>query len=435
MITLEKPLEQPTPILRKPAVFRLLVIALLAEIGYAVLNISTMPVYLRDDRGLGESVIGIVLVAFLLSEALFKSPMGHLADRYGRKALMTVGPAVSVATSLLSLIVPHHNGGPVEVLAFIGLRMLDGIGAAMLWPAAFAAMGDSVDDNERQHAMSLLNLCYMLGIALALPIGGAVNDLSGTKWGSLVLSAALFGTVALSAWKLAPRVAPSHATIAEAGEFNLDQFMKSARKVPAYLALAIITFAGFGFPMPIIKLFAQDQFQMSESKFGALVFPAAILMALLGVPMSKFGERIGRAKAVHLGMFLGALGISIIGAGAFVPLLRHPAVFAVAGIPTGIGFLVAIPAWMASVSDIDPCKRAANLGAVMTAQGLGAIIGASLGGTLYEKLQPLGIKLHLGADMGHYAPFVGCAVCLTLGWLLSLKTLRPEPVHAEPICD
>src|SRR5438132_12761932 len=91
-------------VIGNPAVWRILIVALFAEIGYAVLNISTMPVYLKAEptnawisngRGLGPSVIGLVLVAFLLSEAIFKSPMGHLADRFGAKRLMFFGPLLS----------------------------------------------------------------------------------------------------------------------------------------------------------------------------------------------------------------------------------------------------------------------------------------------------------------------------------------------------
>ena len=82
---------------------------------------------------------------------------------------------------------------------------------------------------------------------------------------------------------------------------------------------------------------------------------------------------------------------------------------------------------MASVSDIDPRRRGVNLGAVMTAQGLGAIVGAPLGGAMYEKLQPVGVKLHLGPAFGHYSPFVGCAACLFVGWLVSLRIIR-DPV-------
>src|SRR4051794_31471575 len=101
-------IEQAAPspaLLRRPAVLRLLIVALLAEIGYAVLNLSTMTIYLRDDRHFGEANVGWVLVAFLLIEAVFKSPMGHLADRFGPKLFMLLGPAMSVGTALLSLVV------------------------------------------------------------------------------------------------------------------------------------------------------------------------------------------------------------------------------------------------------------------------------------------------------------------------------------------
>jgi MFS family permease len=186
----------------------------------------------------------------------------------------------------------------------------------------------------------------------------------------------------------------------------------------------LVTFVGIGFPLAIFKLFPTDQFGFSESQIGALIFPGAVAMGIASVPMSKFGERIGRAKAVHLGMALSAGGMWLIGLGAFIPLMRQSWLFAVCGIPIGIGFLLAIPAWMASISDIDPKCRGANLGAVMTAQGLGAIVGAPIGAFLYEKMQPVGFHLHLGISFGRYSPFVGCAVCLTAGLLLGLRVLR-----------
>lgn len=383
-----------------------------------MLNISTMPVYLENDRGLGASSVGLVLTAFLLSEAIFKSPMGHLADKYGRKRLMTIGPLITLCTSLLSLVVPSGTGG-WEVCAFILLRIMDGIGAAMLWPGAFASMGDAVPDNMRQQAMSLLNVCYLLGVALALPIGGIVNDVSGVRWASLLLSAALFAAVALTGWQLLPNDVGSHSSGPIEGEAaGISDVLASAKQIPAYLLLAVITFAGVGFPMAIIKLFAEKEFHMSESAFGLLVLPAAIAMATLSVPMAKFGERLGRARAVHLGLGLCAIGIGVIALGGFIPLFRTAIVMAIGGMPVGIGFLLAIPAWMASVSDINPKKRALYLGAVMTAQGIGAIIGAPLGGVLFDKLTALNVHI------AHYSPFMACALCVGAGWLVSLRILR-----------
>jgi len=144
-------------------------------------------------------------------------------------------------------------------------------------------------------------------------------------------------------------------------------------------------------------------------------------MAALSVPMSKYGEKIGRIKAVHTGMFLCSIGLIFIALGAASPTLRAPWALAVGGIPVGIGFLLAIPAWMASVSDANPKKRAANLGAVMAAQGVGAIIGAPIGAVCYEKLQVI------SPEFGRYSPFVGCAACVTIGWIVGKVILVEKP--------
>jgi MFS family permease len=157
---------------------------------------------------------------------------------------------------------------------------------------------------------------------------------------------------------------------------------------------------------------------------GALVLPCALGMAVASFPMTKLGERIGRARAVQVGMLLTVIGMWFIAFGAVFPPMRQAWICAAGGIPIGIGFLLAIPAWMASVSDINPQHRGANLGAVMTAQGIGAIIGAPVGSFLYGHLQPLGRQIGLGDAFGRYSPFLGCAVCLTFGFILSTRILH-----------
>lgn len=403
---------------RRPAVLRLLVVALFAELGYAVLNISTMPVYLSKDRALGADVAAYVLMAFLLSEAIFKGPMGHLADHVGRRNLMIVAPLLTVGTSLLSLFIPR-NIGASEALLFIVLRVVDGIGAAMFWPAAYAESGDAVPDKDRQQAMSLLNACYFVGIALALPIGGAIEDLV-SPGASLVLAAAVFVIVALAVVRLLPRrTASEDGEHAVESEFNIKQLIATAKQIPEYLVLSLVTFCGIGFPTAIVKLFALDQFGMSSSQFGVfIVLPGAGAMVFASVPMAKLGERLGRARAVHIGMGLCAAGVSLVALGAILPFMRSAWAFAVAGVPIGVGFLLAIPAWMASVSDLDPRRRAANLGAVMTAQGLGAIVGLPIGGWMYENLTLF------GKDFARYSPFIGCAAFVIGGWLISLRILH-----------
>lgn len=423
-----------TPLHRRGPVLRLLAICLLAEIGYAELNLSTMPIYLQKDRHFGESVIGLIIVSFLLAEAVFKGPMGALADRVGPKKLIVLGPALSVFSAVLSILVPHTGAGPLEIVAFVVLRLFDGIALAMLWPAAFAHMNATVDDADRQGAMSLLNLVYMVGIALAFPIGGMVNDLSGVRWAGLVLAAVLFLGTAIAARSLLPDTRAVHHD--EEHKSDPGAFLRSIKTIPEYLILAFVTFIGIGFPSAIFKLFPIHQFGFSESGVGFVIMPGAIALALLSVPMSKLGERIGRTKAVHYGLALCAFGMAMIGAGMVLPFLRVPAMLLLGGLPVGVGFLLTIPAWMAAVSDADPRNRGANIGAVMTAQGLGAIVGAPIGATMYEKLQPLGKAIGLGADFGRYAPFAACSVAVAAGWLLSLRILRDHvPTTPDPGLD
>jgi MFS family permease len=149
-------------------------------------------------------------------------------------------------------------------------------------------------------------------------------------------------------------------------------------------------------------------------------------MALASPFMSRYGERIGRHRAVHVGLLGCALGIGLIAMGAFSESFRNLWVIALGGIPVGLGFLLTIPAWYASVSEINEKRRAANIGAVMTAQGLGAIVGSLIGSQAYERLQGVNtfLGMNIDASFAHYSPFIGCAVCVFLGWLLSLVLLR-----------
>ena len=422
---------------KQPAVLRLLIIALLAEISYAVLNISTMPIYLKNVRGFSELLVSVVFVSFLLSEAIFKGPMGHLADRYGCRRFMIFGPAITMCTSVLTMVLPIGKLGAIEPLALILMRIFDGIGAAMLWPAAFAEMGAAVPKAQRQQGMSLLNSCYLLGIALAMPIGGIAEDIMHNfhykHWqeAGLYLAAVLFASIVVASTLLIPRT-PVHdeSLQTEPESFRFKHLIESFKAIPMFVLLAVITFMGVGFPMVIIKTFALEEFQLSPTQFGALVFPAAIAMAISSAPVSKWGARLGTHRAVHLGMGLCAGGLIFICLGAFFHALHGAWALALGGIPLGIGFLMAIPAWMTSVTDLDPRRKATNIGAIMTAQGLGAIIGAPIGAWLYEAMIPVGQKIGLHDTFGHYSPFLGCALCVTLGWLISLHALRGSG-HAE----
>lgn len=401
------------PIWARPPVLRLLCVALFAELGVAVLNVLAMPVYLRDERNLTEGIAGVVMMAFLLTEALFKSYFGHLADRFGRSRFLLFAPIVWMTTPLLTLAVPP-SWGSGQIAAFVGLRVLDGVAAAMLWPAAYAAVAEAVEDGQKSKALSMLNVCFMVGLALGVPAGGVVNSLFDSLSAAFYLATILFAaTFVAAACCVRTDLRAKHSEADAVSEHSIADVVAAAKKLPLVLIVGFITFFGVGVPMVVIQFFAKDVFGLSQAQFGALVLPAAIAMAVLSVPLGSWGEKIGRGRAVKVGLLFCACGVWFISLGNWFAPFESLWAVAVGAILVGLGFLLAIPAWYASVSLIDSRRSASNLGAVMTAQGFGAIVGLLVGAKAYE--------------VNPYAPFILCSGAVSIGWVLSLL----EPTEAK----
>lgn len=392
----------------------LVIMAGLAELGYATLNISQVPVYLRDQLSYSESEVTAIGAIFLLAEGILRAPMGLLSDRFGRKRLMMLAPMLTLVTSLLSLVIHDKYG-------FMLLRALDGLGAAMLWPTAFAAVADSVDKKNRAQAMSFLNLTYMVGVASGPFVGGAANDFFNDQQAAYYVISALFLTTTLVVYRWFPADRPEQHAHDEDDPGNLSKIWSAIKLAPGFMLLSLTVFLGIGLVMLLIKLFAMDEYGFSESKFGALLLVPAVMMGLASVPLGRLADRMGRPTAIHMGLLASGLCLWIIAS------QHHLAVMAIAGGITAIGFLLAFPAWMAEVSEVDPSRRGAILGAVTMAQGIGSGIGAMVSGYLYQ---------HVSIDFFGVAefasrrtPFFGCALMITLSALISFWVVKRRPHH------
>ena len=402
-------------------------VAGLAELGYAVMNVSAMPVYLHESMKYGASSVAAIGTAFLLCEGLLKGPFGIVGDHVGRKWLIIAGPLVSAVTALLTLIIK-----PTQWYFFVLLRLLDGFGAAALWPSALVMMADVIEERRRSQAMSIFNVTYLVGIALGPFIGGAANDISAQlvpgvdkyRASFYVISVLFLLTAAVAWWKI-PNIPPHphEPTELESG-FSFRALLNSLKQVPEALVMSFVTFFGIGLVMLIIKLFALHEFALSETQFGALLLVPCLVIALASVPLGTIGDRIGAPRAVRWGLGICAVsmcGVPLVHGG--MPFLLKATGMVVGGSLIGVGFVIAFPSWMAYVSrSCSARQRGAVMGAVGTAQGLGAMIGAPLGGYLYE-------HGHLRVTFmpwlnSHYTPFLLCAALLLVAWILSLTTIK-----------
>ena len=94
---------------------------------------------LEKQFGLDLEGVQWVINGYVLAFSVFMVAGGRLADAYGRKRVFLIGMGLFALTSLLGG--TALNGGSV-----IAFRVLQGMGAALLWPAmigmACAALGD-----------------------------------------------------------------------------------------------------------------------------------------------------------------------------------------------------------------------------------------------------------------------------------------------------
>lgn len=379
------------------ALLPLAIMSLVGEFAYAITNTSFLPLYLRSDLKMGAETIGLVIVVFVATEALLKSYFGHLGDRVGRKPLMVIGPLCSAVSALIIIRVTHLG-------AIFALRVLDGFGAAALWPAMFAMAAFKVKEEDRTTAMSMLNFTYIAGVALGFAAGRMIFELAGT--GSFYLSSILFAltsAVALLMVRDEPRHAAKPAATPKAEEgVGWREVLHGFTAAPMMTLIIGIAFIGVGMLMPIATLYTRDVLKLSPDRLPILFLPVAALVAVVSVPIGRIVDRWSKARAIKLGLALCA--ISMFGFG----LSTNMAVMVVSIMGLGLGFVMASPAWMALITTLTtPERRGAIIGAMGTAQGVGALAGPYLGGLLYDRVS-------------HEAPFLVAGALLTLSLILAI---------------
>jgi MFS family permease len=390
------------------------VIALLAELAYMTLNQSALQPYVEKELHLQPGWLSWIYISFLLVEALCRPGLGGLGDRIGRRPLLVAGPIASCLAAILIANVRNPS-------SIVALRVLDGLGAAAIWPTAFALVGDTVEERNRSTAMSVLNVTYMLGIALGPLLGGVIADNSAGHSQKYVFYAVagLFILTMLVALAVIPKHEKPHhdASHDNSVGYHLSYLLVSLRAIPHMLAMVFFAFGAIGFIMPISKLFATDVLGLTETGYGIMLLPVAAVLAVSSIPLGRVGDKWGKVESVRLGMTLTCIAMWLL------TLVGTKVMLFVAGSLLGVGFLMAMPAWMALITSLAGSdNRGKVLGGVGMAQGLGVILGVKMGDMMYHGV------VRLPSINPHIAPLFMSATLLTLSAAMAFIFLkRKEP--------
>jgi multidrug resistance protein len=131
-----------------------------------------------------------IAMSFLLASAVTLVPAGKLADMYGRKKIFMYGNVIVFVSSIICTVA--HSA---ELL--IILRVIQGIGGAMIFGTTMALVSSVFPPEERGKAIGINVTAVYLGLSMAPILGGFLTQSFG--WRSLfflVSPIALFGAVA-----------------------------------------------------------------------------------------------------------------------------------------------------------------------------------------------------------------------------------------------
>jgi MFS transporter, ACS family, glucarate transporter len=194
--------SQPTSHVRWFLVFLLFVLSAVAFLDRV--NLSIAGAKISEEFAISNVRLGLVFSAFLFGYALFQTPAGWLADRFGPRRMLTLGVLWwGVFTGLTAAV--SHNIGRI-VLVLVVIRFLLGAGEAIVYPASNQFVARWVPSNERGVANGIIFAGVGIGAGITPPLISFVMLRYG--WRSSFLMSAFIGLVAAAVWFLAARDTP-----------------------------------------------------------------------------------------------------------------------------------------------------------------------------------------------------------------------------------
>lgn len=398
---------------------------LMVVLDATIVNVALPAV--QSDLNLSADGLQWIVNAYTLAFGGFLLLGGRLGDIYGQKRVFLAGIVLFTIASLLNGLATNEG----QLIAFRGLQ---GLGGALLSPAALSIITTEFDGPERAKAMSVWGAIAGLGAALGLLLGGVLVKYTSWEWiffvnvpvGVLVVAAAqsqiaqsknpnrpsmdLGGAITATAglvafvfaitqtregWGETVVLAPLGASLVLFTAFVLierrhrdplvplsifqTRSVRSANLVGLLAFSAIFPFFFF------LSLFMQAPFALAYDPLqtGLAFLPFSLSIILTAGAASALVPKIGVRASAAIGTTMAGLGMLLFGLtldgnASYFPTLLIPMVLLAIGM--GMTF---VPLTFLATSKVDPSKAGLASGLFNTTQQLGGAIGIAILTTVF----------------------------------------------------
>jgi MFS family permease len=145
--------------------------------GYLMSSLVTLfPLYLKKEIKAPAAGMGAIITAVIIGTILSQVPIGHAADRFGkRKTLLVCAVLLGGVFALMSL----HS----DWRLFLATGVLAGALAGSLYPIGLALLGQIVKKSRLGAATSTFSLAFGVGSLIGPSVSGlAMTHFDNPKW-------------------------------------------------------------------------------------------------------------------------------------------------------------------------------------------------------------------------------------------------------------
>jgi len=436
------------------------------------------------QRDLHLSIAGLewVVSSYILAFAGLLLVGGKLADLYGRRRMFFIGLTVFTLSSLGAGLA--GSGG-----VLIGMRLAQGLGAALLVPTTLAIIVASFHDvRERTTAVGVWTAIGAMALGFGPLIGGLISQHVHWGWiffinvpvGAITFAIGLFAiqesrdtsvgrrldvpglaasVVALTSlvyalieghdkgWTSGVIMGAFGLAALAAAAFLLIEGRSAQPMVPVTLlrsrvfggglaTMMLWAFGIFGIYF-FTSIYLQDVLGFSPTRAGLAFLPMALCMALFAGIGGRLGLRVGAHLLVPLGLALDAVGLylfSRLGAGAtFAGLMPG---FLLFGAGSG---LMNVPLTNAVLGSM-PRERSGIASALLNnSREVAGLLGVTVIGAVLRSRQGVALRHGTGPVPafinGYHAGLVLTIALVAVGVVVSYLALRraPRPADATPV--
>lgn len=151
----------------------------------SALNIA-LPI-IGKQFSMSAVALGWVATSYTLTIAIFLVPFGRAADMHGRKRVFAYGVLAYLVTTAVLVFT-------VSGAMLIGVRVLQGIGAAMMFATSAALLSSAYPASERGRVLGINVASVYIGLSAGPFLGGILTQQLG--WRSIFVAGVILGLVA-----------------------------------------------------------------------------------------------------------------------------------------------------------------------------------------------------------------------------------------------